>query len=87
MQAVQDETLSGALVVLDGKFFVNCKYTDCTLIFCGGDYGWVNSQFVNCRLNFDGPATRTLNLCKIFGIIKGEPTDHLAQPPTDTKVN
>jgi hypothetical protein len=86
MQLVQNETLNGALVVLDGKYFVNCKYTDCNVVFCGGDFAWVNTQFIRCRVSFDGPAARTFNLCKHFGMLK-DSLEPSAEPPTSSTVH
>jgi hypothetical protein len=86
MQPIQNENVSGAVVVLDGKYFMNCTFTDCMLVYCGGDYGWINTMFENCRFTFDGAAARTFNLCKNFGMLKGEPGDPLAQPPTSSKL-
>jgi hypothetical protein len=86
MDIVQNQTVRGAVVVLDGKYFISCRFEECNILHCGGDYGWVSTEWINCHLSVDGPAARTFNLLKIFGMLKQETADPLAQPPSSSKL-
>lgn len=58
---------TGGVVQIDNKFFVNCKFERCELIYTGGDVGWANCSFVDCPIKFNGDAQRTINLLQSFG--------------------
>jgi hypothetical protein len=68
MTTVENVVESGTTVVLDDKFFVNCRYTGCNLVYLGGDYGWIDSEFKDCKIMLQGAAQRTTNFMKHFGI-------------------
>lgn len=69
MQIVENEVLSGKTVTIDEKHFVNCTYQNCDVIYGGGDFGWTNTKFENCRFSFSGPAQKTTNLLVMLGIL------------------
>jgi len=70
MQIIENEVVSGKTVSIDDKNFVNCRYKDCTVLYSGGDFGWVNTFFENCQVNLAGSAQKTANLLTFFGILK-----------------
>lgn len=78
MEHFRDMTETGKTLYMDGKYFQDCNFTDCVLVFCGGDYGWSDTKFVNCKLSFQGPAARALEFAKYFGLLdattKGKPS-------------
>lgn len=69
MEIVQNEVLSGKAIVIDDKMFVNGKYTNCTLLYSGGEFSAVNTSFDNCKVNFAGAAQRTAALLGNLGIL------------------
>lgn len=53
----------GAVIELDGKWFSNCTFTDCTLIFRGiKPFGYAHTRFDRCRMNFTDHAQMTLSI-------------------------
>lgn len=67
MKYVHDRKESGTVVILDDHHFVNCEFTDCQVLYAGGDFAWANTRFVNCNIGLNGPAARTQNLLGFFG--------------------
>ena len=82
MQAVENQTTSGVTISLDDKPFINCRFTNCTLIYSGGDYAWTNTNFDNCPLQLSGAAQRTATLLGNFGALNpGGPISVSRNPP------
>ena len=81
MEIIQDQTLSGTVVLVDGKFFIGCKFTGCRLLYCGGDFGWQNTQFQDCNMQFEGTAAKVVKFLQYFELLPGGPIQH---PPTST---
>jgi len=69
MEVIQNETVTGKTVVLDDKHLVNCKYTDCKVLYSGGDFAMTDSALVNCQITLTGPAQKTAAVLGMFGII------------------
>ena len=69
MNIVENEVVSGKTITMDDKQFINCKYTDCKLIYGGGECNWVDSSFQNCQIILAGPAQRTANFLGGFGVL------------------
>ncbi len=69
MQVVENEVISGKTITIDEKHFVNCAYQNCDVIYGGGEWGWVNTKFENCRFSFLGSAQKTTNLLVQLGIL------------------
>ena len=67
MTAIENAIETGATVILDEKYFVNCRFTKCTLVYMGGEYGWIDTQFVDCKIALQGSADRTAGFLKHFG--------------------
>jgi len=73
MDQVIEKTFSGGNENLDGKNYQRCTFTNCTLIYAGGQLPVMETcRFDGCRWQFDGAANRTLEflggLCRM-----GEP--------------
>ena len=80
MQPVENKSASGETVVLDDKVFLNCTFTRCRLIFGGGDFQWENTHFIDCQIQFAGPADRTVNFLRAFNL-KPETIGRPSAPP------
>jgi hypothetical protein len=76
MEVVQNEVVSGKTIVLDEKLFVRCKYSDCKLLYGGGEVQWQESTFEQCQIVLSGAAQRTANLLVQLG----------AMPPGQTPI-
>lgn len=72
MEPITDLIETGKTIVMDGKYFSNCQFTNCVLVFTGGDYGWSDTKFNNCNISFQGPAARAIEFAKHFGIVSSE---------------
>ena len=69
MQVVDNEVVSGKTITIDEKHFINCRYKNCTMIYSGGEFGWVNTSFDNCQITLAGAAQRTATLLGNFGVL------------------
>ena len=69
MQVIQNEVASHTTIVMDDKHFVGCKYTDCKLVFSGGEVQWTDSAFNRCQIVLSGAAQRTAALLVNMGAI------------------
>jgi hypothetical protein len=58
MQLVTNQNASGATVYMDGTFYLKCRFTKCTLLYAGGDYGWEDCVFDGCTVKLAGSAIR-----------------------------
>jgi hypothetical protein len=70
MQTIENQQEVGSVIHLDGKMFINCAYTNCKIVYSGGDYGWERTTFTNCEVSLAGAARRTMDLLTHFGIFK-----------------
>lgn len=84
MKIVRDLEEKGATVILDDVSFINCKFTECTLIYHGGDSAWVNCQFKNCPIVLQGAAARTQNFLLGFGWKPPEKAVEVGEPENKT---
>ncbi len=69
MIPVENEIYKGAVIAMDNKLFINCKFADCTLVYTGGDFSWRDTTFQDCKINFEGSAHRTIGFLRQFGLI------------------
>jgi len=81
MQVIENKNDTGVTVALDDKQFVNCNFKDCTLVDTGGDFGWMNTTFDNCKINLQGAAMRAAALMGTFGM---KPIVSPTQTPPET---
>ena len=84
MQSVEKENQSGGIVHLDDKLFINCNYTNCQIIYTGGDFAWRNTAFNNCQLTLEGAALRTANLLSHFKLIRRDAIQGPAAAPSSS---
>ncbi len=84
MHAIENETADGKMIYIDERYFINCKYTNCTLIYTGGDFGWEDASFIKCKLQLEGSASRVMRFLRIFGVLKTEVPSKPITPPTST---
>jgi hypothetical protein len=70
MTPVENARFSEATIAMDGKYFMNCTFTKCILVFTGEDCEWMNTSFAECSFRFMGPALRILNVLHSFGLAK-----------------
>jgi hypothetical protein len=70
VQTVENQSATGAVVTLDDKHYVNCQFTNCRLVYSGGDYVLTETKLENCQVTFTGPAQRTAGLLAMLGALK-----------------
>ena len=85
MQSVENVKQNGGVVVMDGKFFLNCHFENCTLLFTGEDFGWSGTRFEGCTITLDGSARRTIAFLKHFGMFPQKMPDPLVHPPNESE--
>jgi len=62
MDQIVEKTFSGGSENLDGKNYQRCTFTDCTLMFSGGQLPVMEAcKFDRCRWQFNDAAKRTLD--------------------------
>jgi hypothetical protein len=83
MQVIENWTPNGITVYMDGKRYLNCVFTECKIVYGGGDVMWENTQFMNCQLVFDGAAQRTIAYLTNLGLMK-PPAGMPAPMPSST---
>ena len=81
MEAIENKTFSRATVHMDGKTFLKCVFTDCRLIYSGGDFAWRETTFTDCQISFEGPAKRTVEYLGYFQMLNPQKTQ---KPSTET---
>jgi hypothetical protein len=69
LEVVQNEVASHKTIVMDDKHFVGCKYTECKLIYGGGETQSTDSVFEKCPIVFSGAAQRTIGVLVSLGAL------------------
>lgn len=65
METVENQTFQNERVILDGRKFVHCTFTGCTLVYTGTDSLGLDGCTMNsCRWSFEGPAGNTLEFMR-----------------------
>jgi len=58
-------------VVLDNKTaYIRCKFTNCNIIYMGGDFQLLNCQFENCQISITGEAGKVVAFMQMVGMIQ-----------------
>jgi hypothetical protein len=70
MQTIEGQTAEGITIAMDNKFFLNCRFTRCKLIFSGEQCEWLETAFIDCYVQMIGPALIAVNLLHSFGFAK-----------------
>jgi len=94
MEKIEKLEQNGGVIMLDGNYFVGCRFTNCKLLFAGGDCGWHETTFTNCQIEWNGPAARAINILLAFGYrfhkpskSSSEDTSNLSTEPSDVKAD
>ncbi len=72
LKHVRGANVKGKIIHVDGHFFENCQFTDCMLVYGGGEYGFKSTKFPGCKFDFTGPAHGTMMYAKIMGLLLPE---------------
>ncbi|MDQ6652280.1 MAG: hypothetical protein M3Y84_06015 [Acidobacteriota bacterium] len=64
MKIVSDHTFTNQEVQMDGTQFVRCVFKNCLLIYAGGVFTAMETDFNGSKWVFDGPAQNTINVFK-----------------------
>lgn len=85
LKLVEDLNQSDTTIILDGHYYLRCKFSNCRLVFSGGDYGWSETSFDNTTIHWNGAAHRTIEVAKAFGLtLQAKPQEqpeNLILPP------
>ena len=66
MQLTEGE-FTDAIEVIDGKQYLKCKFSNCQLVYRGGQLPSMNGcHFHNCRWQFEDAADRTLVFMRLL---------------------
>jgi hypothetical protein len=69
MKTVKDKTFHGVEVVMDNTHFIDCKFTNCTLVYSGGTGGWSHTDISDCLITLRGAAASTCGFLEKFDLI------------------
>ena len=88
MEPVYYKTKANETVFVDDHYFTKCTFTNYNLVYCGGEYGWENCQFQNCRISIQGAAVRVIAFCQAFGLMRApDQTPANVVPPSSTQTH
>lgn len=73
MTIIENEVLEGKTITLDDKHFVNCTYTNCKLLYNGGDCQFTDCRLNNCQFQLGGAAHKTANFLAGMGLLQPPP--------------
>ncbi|HUJ14627.1 MAG TPA: hypothetical protein VL284_12645 [Thermoanaerobaculia bacterium] len=81
METIIGKSFNKQTVVMDDRNYVNCTFTECEIVYSGGDFSWVTSLFENCKVTVTGHAGKTMAFLHHIGILPkpngSGPTDSL----------
>ena len=69
MQIVSGLLISGEVVRLDEKHFIDCTLDNCSLIYLGGGVIFERTRITSCKYKFGDHARRTVELLKLTGVL------------------
>jgi hypothetical protein len=88
MTVHENTTLKNSTFLVEEHIFINCKLTNCRLLYSGGSFEWANTTFENCMWGFRGPAKDTMQLLMTLGMLKpGQAPPQMLQATTGGPVN
>lgn len=73
METIVGKSFKNQTVVMDDKNYVQCTFTQCEIVYTGGDFSWVNAQFQDCKITITGNAGKTLAFMQQVGILQPAP--------------
>jgi hypothetical protein len=80
----ENEPLKNSTYLVEEHIFINCKLTNCRMIYSGGAFEFVNTTFENCQWGFRGMAGDTMKLLAILGMLKPGQMPPSTMPPIST---
>jgi hypothetical protein len=80
---VEGLSQTGTVIQIDNKFFLNCRFERCQIVYSGGDVGWAGTTFTDCTLAWHGDADRTIKVLGLFGFEITKPTK---EPSKESKL-
>ena len=84
----ENETFKDTVVVIDGCYFVDCRIINCELVYGGGHFKIdKDTHFHNCTVSSFGPAMRTLQFARHFGLPRNYNSRITVAPVEPTLVN
>ena len=73
MMRNKSNTYVNMIVDLDGNYFENCTFQNCTIRFSGNDlFSLVGCKFESCKWTLDGPAANTIQFLRLMYKDMGE---------------
>ncbi len=75
METIRNQYIAAQHVRLDGKHFVDCTLTDCTLEYGGGPVILERTHITGCNHVFCGAAERTLSYVDLMRLAGPALTD------------
>jgi len=73
MDAIENKTFGpGTIVFMDNKHFIRCRFSNCMIIYGGGEWGWTECNFESAQISFTGTAQRVISFAQSLGVI-GQP--------------
>ena len=62
MDVYTDQTYENTMVKLDEAAYYRCRFSQCHLLYAGGETLLQDCQLENCNVQLIGPAARTANM-------------------------
>lgn len=69
MKIISGLTITGEVVDLDEKHFIDCTLHGCSLVYLGGGVVFERTHITACKYKFGGHAGRTIELLKVVGLL------------------
>lgn len=73
MKLILSQILDGGSFAIDGKHFVNCTFTNCTLKYSGGVVKFETTHLRQCRYVFFGRARATVQFLQNVEMMPFDP--------------
>ncbi|WP_158705156.1 hypothetical protein [Salinibacter altiplanensis] len=67
LESHHEKTFENETIVLDNKEFEECRFENCTLVYGGGHLQLVGNEIINCDIEFDDAAARSLHFLIAIG--------------------
>lgn len=74
MEAVVGKKFKDQDVIVDHKnAYIRCSFTNCQLIYMGGDFQLMNCKIENCQITITGDAGKVLQFMQVVGMLTPMP--------------
>ena len=64
MEIITGKTFVREQIILDNKYFDNCKIVECTLLYSGKQFRLSDTSIEQTNIRFCGPAENTVSLLR-----------------------